>query len=113
MQFLNFDTDLSAIDKKIADPVRDVCTDNCGWGPTKDKWAYGEWEYDGVYATNCAIEMIVDENVLALDIFDAVYNMTFGLNFYDQDEAASVNLISQDSKVYLPSPVFDEFADEE
>ena len=31
MQFYNNATDLSAIDKKIADPVRDACTEGCDW----------------------------------------------------------------------------------
>jgi hypothetical protein len=113
MQFLNFDTDLSAIDKKIADPIREVCTDNCGWGPIKEKWAYDQYEIDGVFVTNCAIELIVTEEVRQLNIFDALFNVTFGLNFYDQNEAKSVNLVVEDTKAYLPSPVYDEFADEE
>jgi hypothetical protein len=48
LNFFDPATDLAAIDKKIDDPVRDVCTENCDWKATKEKYFYEQYEIDGV-----------------------------------------------------------------
>ena len=58
--------------------------------------------------------MEVTPMIRDLGIFDALYNVTFGLNFYDLNEATSVNLLTEsDVKGWLPSPIYDEYKEEE
>ena len=58
--------------------------------------------------------MLVTDMIRDIGIFDALYNVTFGLNFYDLNEATSVNLVAEtDKKAWLPSPIYDEYKEEE
>ena len=58
--------------------------------------------------------MVVTDVIRSYGIFDAMYNVTFGLNIYALNEPTSVNLVGvSDKPTWLPKPTFDEYKEVE